>query len=128
MQKNKSSLTIKSSLTAKKKTDDLKIFENTDFISPNYCVFIANNIVSSTISSSNNENEFNAISDSIFPWENAELKTELKLSQAEIQTLLSKLSVSNSKVDTLTDCLQEEISEKVIAQERVNALKKNFLI
>ena len=126
--KIKTLLSIKSSLTEKKKTDDLKIFENTDFIFPDSCVFIANNIESSTISSSNNENEFNAISDSILSWENAELKTELKLSRAEIQTLLSKLSVSNSKVDTLTDCLQEEISEKVIAQERINALKKNFLI
>ena len=114
--KVKTLLSIKSSLTAKKKTDDdLKIFENTDFIFPDSCVFIANNIESSTISSSNNENEFNAISDSILSWENAELKTELKLSRAEIQTLLSKLSVSNSKVDALTDCLQEEISEKVIA-------------
>ena len=126
--KIKTLLSTKSSLTAIKKTDDLKIFENTDFIFPDSCVFIANNIKSSTISSSNNENEFNAISDSILSWENAELKTELKLSRAEIQTLLSKVSVSNSKVDTLTDCLQEEISEKVIAQERVNALKKNFLI
>ena len=48
------------------------------------CVFIANNIESSAIRSSNNENEFNAISDSILSWENVELKTELKLSQAEI--------------------------------------------
>ena len=126
--KIKTLLSIKSSLTAKKKTDDLKIFENTDFIFPDSCVFIANNIESSTISSSNNKNEFNAISDSILSWENAELKTELKLSRAEIQTLLSKVSVSNSKADSLTDYLQEEISEKVIAQERVNALKKNFLI
>ena len=124
--KIKTLLSTKSSLTAIKKTDDLKIFENTDFIFPDSCVFIANNIESSTISSSNNENEFNAISDSILSWENAELKTELKLSRAEIQTLLSKLSVSNSKVDTLTDCLQEEISEKVIAQERVNASKKEL--
>ena len=45
-------------------------------------------------------------------WENSELKAELKLSRAKIQTLLSKLSVPNSKVDTLTECLQEEISEK----------------
>ena len=98
-------LSIKSSLTAKKKTDDLKIFENTDFIFPDSCVFIANNIESSRISSSNNENDFNAIFDSIISWENAELKTKLKLSQAKIQTLLLKLSVSNSKLDTLADCL-----------------------
>ena len=117
-------LSIKSSLTAKQKVDDLKIFENTDFNFPGSSAFIVNNIESSTISNSNNENEFNAIYDSILSWENAELKTELKLSRAGIQTLLSKVSVSNSKVDTLTDCLQKEISEKVIAQERVNALKK----
>ena len=60
---------------------------------PDSCVFIANNIESATISSSNNENEFVVLSDSI---------------------------------DTLTDRLQEEMSEKVIAQKRVNALKKNF--
>ena len=60
---------------------------------PDSCVFIANNIESATISSSNNENEFDVLSDSI---------------------------------DTLTDRLQEEMSEKVIAQKRVNALKKNF--
>ena len=34
--------------------------------------------------------------------------------------------MSNSKVDILTDCLEEEISENVIAQERVNALKKEL--
>ena len=92
----KTLLSIKLSLTAKKKTDDLEIFENTDFIFPDSCVFIVNNIESSTISSLSNENDFNAISDSILSWENAELKTELKLSQAKIQTLLSKLSVPNS--------------------------------
>ena len=110
--KIKTLLSIKSSLTAKKKIDDLKIFENTDFIFPDSCVFIANNIESWTISSSNNENEFNTISDSILSWENAELKTELKLSLAEIQTLLLKLSISNSKVDTLKNCLQEENQKK----------------
>ena len=110
--KIKTLLSIKSSLTAKKKIDDLKIFENTDFIFPDSCVFIANNIESWTISSSNNENEFNTISDSILSWENAELKTELKLSLTEIQTLLLKLSISNSKVDTLKNCLQEENQKK----------------
>ena len=38
------------------KTDDLKIFETTDFIFLDSYVFIANHIESSTISSSNNEN------------------------------------------------------------------------
>ena len=94
--KVKTLLSIKSSLTEKKKTDDLETYENTDFIFPYSCVFIANNIESSTISSLSNENDFNAISDSILSWENAELKTELKLSQTRIQTLLSKLSVPHS--------------------------------
>ena len=49
----------------------------------------------------------NAISESILTWKNSELKNELKLSRAGIQTLLSKLSVSNSKVDTLMTCLRE---------------------
>ena len=47
---------------------------------------------------------FNAISESIITWESSELKNKLKLSRAEIQSLLSKLSVSISKVDTLTTC------------------------
>ena len=46
--------------------------------------------------------------------ENSELKNELKLSRAETQTLLSKLSVSNSKVDTLTSCLREVVSDQEI--------------
>ena len=46
---------------------------------------------------------FNAISESIITWESSELKN-LKLSRAEIQSLLSKLSVSILKVDTLTTC------------------------
>lgn len=57
----------------------------------NSSAFIANNIASTCYS--NNENEFNAISDNIFSEENPELKTKLKLQQAEIQTLLSKLSI-----------------------------------
>ena len=47
---------------------------------------------------------FNAISESIITWESSELKNKLKLSRAEIQSLLSKLSVSILKVDTLTTC------------------------
>ena len=47
---------------------------------------------------------FNAISESIITWESSEIKNKLKLSRAEIQSLLSKLSVSISKVDTLTTC------------------------
>ena len=47
---------------------------------------------------------FNAISESIITWESSEIKNKLKLSRAEIQSLLSKLSVSILKVDTLTTC------------------------
>ena len=47
---------------------------------------------------------FNAISESIITWESSEIKNKLKLSRAEIQSLLSKLSVSISKVDTLMTC------------------------
>ena len=44
---------------------------------------------------------FNAVLESILTCEISELKNELKLSRAETQILLPKLSVSNSKVDTL---------------------------
>ena len=70
---------------------------------PDSSGFIANNIRSSTTSNWNNENEFDAIFDNIHSWENVELKTKLQLSRAEIQTLLSKVFVPNSKVDALTD-------------------------
>lgn len=73
------------------------------FFLPDSSAFIANNIRSSTTSNWNNENEFDAIFENIHSWENAELKTKLQLSRAEIQTLSSKVSVPNSKLDTLTD-------------------------
>ena len=44
---------------------------------------------------------FNAVLESILTCEISELKNELKLSRAETQILLPRLSVSNSKVDTL---------------------------
>lgn len=49
--------------------------------------------------------------------------SDLNLSRAEIQTLFSNLSVSISKVDSLTFCLREEMSEKIILNEKVNVLK-----
>ena len=55
---------------------------------------------------------FNAISESILTWENSELKNELKLSRAELRNLLSKLFGSNSKVDILTKCLCEVVSDQ----------------
>ena len=69
---------------------------------------------------------FNAISESILTWENSELKNELKLSRAEIQTLLSKLSVSNSKVDTLTTCLREVVSDQEIDKQKIIDLQKEL--
>ena len=62
---------------------------------------------------------FNAIAESILTWENSELKNELKLSQAEIKTLLSKLSVSNSKADTLTTCLRGVVSDQEIDKKKL---------
>ena len=56
----------------------------------------------------------NAISESVLTWKNSELKNELKLCQAEIETLLSTLSVSNLKVNTLTTCLREVVSGEEI--------------
>lgn len=51
------------------------------------------------------------------------MESDLNLSWAEIQTLFSNLSVSISKVDSLTFCLREEMSEKIILNEKVNVLK-----
>ena len=56
----------------------------------------------------------NAISESVLTWKNSELKNELKLCQAEIETLLSKFSVSNLKVETLATCLREVVSGEEI--------------
>ena len=62
---------------------------------------------------------FNGISDSILTWENSELKNELKFSRAKIQSLLSNLSVSNPKVDTLTTCLREVFSDQEIEKQKI---------
>ena len=48
----------------------------------------------------------------------------MKLSRAEIQTLLSKLSVSNSKVDTLRTCLREVVSHQEIDKQKIIDLQK----
>ena len=55
---------------------------------------------------------FSAISESILTWENSD---EFKLSRAEIQSSLSKLSDFNSKLDTLTKFLCEVVSDQEIA-------------
>ena len=48
----------------------------------------------------------------------------MKLSRAEIQTLLSKLSVSNSKVNTLRTCLREVVSHQEIDKQKIIDLQK----
>ena len=58
--------------------------------------------------------------------ETSELKNESKLSREEIQTLLSKLSVSNSKVDTLTICLREVVSDQEIDKQKIIDLQKEL--
>ena len=69
---------------------------------------------------------FNSISESILAWKNLELKNELKLSRVEIQTLLSKLSVSNSEVVTLTTCLREVVSDQEIDKQKIIDLQKEL--
>ena len=58
--------------------------------------------------------------------ETSELKNESKFSREEIQTLLSKLSVSNSKVDTLTICLREVVSDQEIDKQKIIDLQKEL--
>ena len=50
----------------------------------------------------------------------------MKLSRAEIQPLLSKLSVSNSKVNTLTTCLHEIASDQEIDKQKIIDLQKKL--
>ena len=70
------------------------------------------------------DRNFNAISESILTWEISELENELTFSRAEIQTLLSKLSVSNSKIDTLTTCLRQVVSDQEIDKQKIIDLQK----
>ena len=50
----------------------------------------------------------------------------MNLSREEIQTLLSKLSVSNSEVDTLTTCLREVVSDQEIGKQTIIDLQKEL--
>ena len=50
----------------------------------------------------------------------------IELSRAEIQSLLSKLSASNSKVDTLTTCLHEVVSDQEIDKQKITDLQKEL--
>ena len=58
--------------------------------------------------------------------ETSELKNELKLSREEIQTLITKLSVSNSKVDTLTICLREVVPDQEIHKQKIIDLQNKL--
>ena len=58
--------------------------------------------------------------------ETSELKNELKLSRQEIQTLITKLSVSNSKVDTLTICLREVVPDQEIHKQKIIDLQNKL--
>ena len=69
---------------------------------------------------------FNVISENILTWEKSELKNELTLFWAEIQTLLSKLSVSSSKDDTLTTCLREVVSDQEIEKQKIADLQRQL--
>ena len=111
----KSLVNTKSTLITKKNYD-LKTVEKNYFLFPDSpcsvmlikkklpVVFVDNDI--------DTDRTFNSISESILTWENSD---EFKLSPAEIQSSLSKLSAFNSKLDTLTKCLCEVVSDQEIA-------------
>ena len=50
----------------------------------------------------------------------------MTFSRTEIQTLLSKLSVFNSKVDTLTTCLREVVPDQEINKQKITDLQKEL--
>ena len=50
----------------------------------------------------------------------------MKLSWGEIQSLLSKLSVSNSKVDTLTKCFRKVVSDQKVDKQKIIDLQKEI--
>ena len=119
--KVKSLVNTKSTFITKKKSDDLKTFEKSYFLfqnSPSSLMFIEKELLVVADSDIDTDITFNAISESILTWENSELKNELKLSRAKIKTLLSKLFVSNSKVDTLTTYLCEVVSDQEIDKQK----------
>ena len=126
---NVEKVNTKSTLITKKTPEDLKTFEKSCFLfpnSPSSVMFIEKELPVVVDNDIETDRTFNAISESILTWENSELKNELKLSRAEIQTLLSKLSVSNSKVDTLTTCLREVVSDQEIDKQKFIHLQKEL--
>ena len=128
--KVKSLVNTKSTLITNKKSDDLKTIEKSYFLFPNSSpsvMFIEKELqVVDVDNDIDTDRTFNAISESILTWEKSDLKNELKLSRAEIQILLSKFSVSNSKVDTLTTCLREAASDQEIYKQKIIDLQKDF--
>ena len=85
--KVKSLVNTKSTFITKKKSDDLKTFEKSYFLFPNShssVMFIKKELL--VDNHIDTDRTFNTISESILTWENSELKNELKLSRAEIQT------------------------------------------
>ena len=126
---NVEKVNTKSTLITKKTPEDLKTFEKSCFLfpnSPSSVMFIEKELPVVVDNDIETDRTFNAISESILTWENSELKNELKLSRAEIQTLLSKLSVSNSKVDTLTTCLREVVSDQEIDKQKFIHLQREL--
>ena len=105
------------------KSDHLKTFEKIYFLfptSPCSAMFIKMELPVVLVNNDiDTDRTFNGISDSILTWENSELKNELKFSRAKIQSLLSNLSVSNPKVDTLTTCLREVFSDQKIEKQKI---------
>ena len=121
MQKGKVSRKYKVNFNCEEKSNDLKTFEKSYFLfpnSPSSLMFIEKELPVVAGNGIDTDMNFNAISESILTWENSELKNELKLSRAEIKNLLSKLSVSNSKVDTLT-CLSGVVSDQEIDKKKL---------
>ena len=112
------------------KSDDLKTFEKIYFLFPNSpcsAMFIKMELPVVLVNNDiDTDRTFNGISVSILTWENSELKNELKFSRAKIQSLLSNLSVSNPKVDTLTTCLREVFSDQEIEKQKIVDLQKEL--
>ena len=68
--------------------------------SPSFAVMFIKKELPMVFADNDTDRTFDAISERVLTWENSELKNELKLSQAEIQSLPLKLFVCNSMVDT----------------------------
>ena len=94
--------------------------------SPSPVMFIEKELPAVIDNDIGTDRTFNVISENILTWEKSELKNELTLFWAEIQTLLSKLSVSNSKDDTLTTCLREVVSDQEIEKQKIADLQKQL--